>query len=78
MKAKAICLLTVSIFAIAACNQVSPNPEYGSDYNTPEFFLARLNPASTRIRVYGLKGEIEDSDLSIRDALFSYYDTIYY
>ena len=56
---------------LASCGATSPDPSYGFDFNTPEFFLARLNSKNTKLSMYSVKATVEDSDGSIKDALFA-------
>lgn len=73
MKKIMICLLGASLMTLASCLK-QPGPEYGMDFNTPEFFLARLNSEYTEVSVDCLKYTIDDKDLTIRDMIFKYDD----
>lgn len=72
MKSSLLIGLGISLLTLTSCEVESPDPSYGFDYNTPEFFLARLNPNSTKVSMYSIKKTIEDTDGSIRDAIFAH------
>lgn len=70
MKKRFLIPCVTSIMLLASCGAVSPDPSYGCDFNTPEFFLARLDSKNTKLSLYSGKTTVED-DGSIKDALFA-------
>lgn len=60
-----------SLVLLASCGATSPDPSYGCDFNTPEFFLARLDSSNTKLSLYSVKTIAEDADGSIKAALFA-------
>lgn len=72
---KKLFLLIMGIAPLVLCGCVEkPGPDYGEDYSTPEFFLARINPDSTFLSISSKKHTISDENLEVRDAIFKYED----
>lgn len=73
MKFKKILVIGGGLISLISCS--SPyGPDYGTDFSTPEFFLARLNPNWTQISIDTHDFTIADSSLEIRDFIFKYDD----
>ena len=77
MKAKYFVLINFLILSLAGCSKTPPL-DYGIDFNTPEFFLARLNSEFTRLTVSEIDYSIEDFGLDMRAGIFAYdnFETI--
>lgn len=80
MKYGKLLLIGAAMLTCTSCVAKEPDANYGMDFNTPEFFLARLDLESSVVSINSSKKTISDKNGEIRDLIFrnddfNYIDT---